>query len=152
MTPIPSLEALATFAEQFVKQQPAVVLLSGPLGAGKTAFVRASIAALAVRAGVAVPRVKSPSFVIHQRYLLGQTGVEHFDFYRLQNLSSGDLVELGYPEAVERCSAGTGWVFVEWPERVSNLKDLKATHHLEFQMKGIRGVSRLLVPKGAGAI
>lgn len=64
-----------------------VILLAGPLGAGKTVVAKGIAAGLGVRG-----RVSSPTFVIAREHPAGERGVAlvHVDAYRL----GGDLVEL----------------------------------------------------------
>lgn len=88
-----------------------VVALSGELGAGKTTFARALVAAL-LRDGHA--EVTSPTFSLHQSYDTPRLRIAHFDFYRLA--SGEEARELGFEEA-----ALEGGVIVEWPERVAAL-------------------------------
>ncbi len=117
---LPSLEALGRFAGNFVAQNPnaGAFGLYGNLGAGKTSFVRSVIEVLCKTHGVGVPRVISPSYVIHQNYALSaQIQIDHFDLYRLPSLSDEGLAELGFFESLERADKG-GWLFIEWPERL----------------------------------
>jgi tRNA threonylcarbamoyladenosine biosynthesis protein TsaE len=81
-----------------------VVLLSGPLGAGKTAFVRG----LAEGLGADPDDVSSPTFAIIQEYR-GRVLLQHVDLYRLSSVEVDDLalLELG-ADAV---------MAIEWPER-----------------------------------
>jgi tRNA threonylcarbamoyladenosine biosynthesis protein TsaE len=81
-----------------------LVLLEGPLGSGKTTFVKAVAEVL----GVTDP-VRSPSFTIANVYA-GRILVQHLDLYRLDELADEDalaLEEYARPDAVN---------LVEWPE------------------------------------
>ena len=89
-----------------------VVTLSGPLGAGKSAFARALLRALAGDPGLEVP---SPSFTLVQSYdLPGEWEAHHYDLYRLSG--PAEVAELGWDEARD------GLVIVEWPERLGALR------------------------------
>ncbi len=93
-----------------------VILLSGNLGAGKTTLVRIAIEKLS---GHPV-RVLSPSFTIHQSY--PEVGVDHFDLYRFDQATPGQLNEIGYYEVLERSN---GLCFIEWPEKSARPEDLQ---------------------------
>lgn len=88
----------------------AALALSGDLGAGKTAFVRALVRALHGDAA----GVSSPTFVFRQRYD-GVPPVEHLDLYRIED--PAEAAELGLEEAFgpDRITV------VEWPERLPGL-------------------------------
>lgn len=111
---VSDLLALRKFAEDFVKAHPdgGVFGLQGELGAGKTAFVREILQVLGFGKG----KVQSPSFTLHQSYRT-KPPVEHFDLYRLENLSKESLLEIGYWEARDQVLETGGYLFVEWPER-----------------------------------
>ena len=86
-----------------------VIALLGPLGAGKTEFVKG------IAAGLGVPddqRVASPTFVLVREYA-GRLTLFHIDAYRLSGVS--DLVDLGFDEM---CSTPDAAVAVEWADRV----------------------------------
>jgi tRNA threonylcarbamoyladenosine biosynthesis protein TsaE len=82
----------------------AVVLLSGPLGAGKTAFVRG----LAEGLGCDPDAISSPTFTIIQEYR-GPVTLQHVDLYRL---APAEVDELGLDDLFEDQIAA-----VEWAER-----------------------------------
>jgi tRNA threonylcarbamoyladenosine biosynthesis protein TsaE len=86
-----------------------VVLLSGELGAGKTAFVRG----LARGVGADPEEVASPTFVLLTHYR-GRLILHHVDLYRLGG--GGDDQELG----LEELPGEQGVLAVEWPERLSD--------------------------------
>lgn len=85
-----------------------VVLLSGELGAGKTAFVRGLAAGL----GGDPEEVASPTFVLLTAYP-GPLTLHHADLYRLSG--RGDDRELG----LEELPGPRGVLAVEWAERLS---------------------------------
>lgn len=132
-----SLERLPNFAKAFLQAHPkgAVVALSGELGAGKTTFVRAVLQILFERQEKAFQRVMSPSFVLHQSYPDTVPPVEHFDLYRLDNVSFEVLSEMGYYDALERVEQSGGFLFVEWPEKAQSFSDLHCTCQLSFQIQ-----------------
>jgi tRNA threonylcarbamoyladenosine biosynthesis protein TsaE len=81
-----------------------VVLLEGPLGAGKTAFARG----LAEGLGCDPEDVSSPTFTIVQEYR-GKVRLQHVDLYRLTPAEVDDL-------ALEDLLEGSVMA-VEWPDR-----------------------------------
>jgi tRNA threonylcarbamoyladenosine biosynthesis protein TsaE len=87
------------------------VLLSGPLGAGKSALARALIRALAGDSALDVP---SPSYTLVQAYDTPSGPLHHFDLWRLDG--AGGVIELGWDEA------RLGIVVVEWAERLGYLR------------------------------
>jgi tRNA threonylcarbamoyladenosine biosynthesis protein TsaE len=98
-------ELAADLARSFAGGE--VVLLSGELGTGKTAFVRG----LARGLGVDPDEVASPTFVLLTRYP-GRLSLHHADLYRLRG--DGDEGELGLREL----PGPSGVLAVEWAERL----------------------------------
>ncbi len=91
------------------------VLLSGPLGAGKSTLARALIRAACGNPGLDVP---SPSFTLVQSFTAGSLMLHHFDLWRLDGPDG--LAELGWDEARGDV------VIVEWPERLGDLHPVNA--------------------------
>ncbi len=83
-----------------------VILLEGPLGAGKSELARGVARGLGVR-----ETVTSPSFTILNVYDSGRVPLYHFDWYRLE--SAEELFEMGMEEYL----GGDGIALVEWPGR-----------------------------------
>ena len=81
------------------------VFLIGPLGAGKTFFIRAAAREL----GVTEP-VTSPSFTMAQTYQ-GMVTVHHLDLYRLATFSADDFPDF---DPFFEADAIT---FIEWPQQ-----------------------------------
>jgi tRNA threonylcarbamoyl adenosine modification protein YjeE len=131
---INTLEDLKIFATEFVNQHPegAVVGLSGELGAGKTAFVKEVIRVIAKDSNIVVP---SPSFTIHQSYGFLSPPVEHYDFYRMEEPSIKDLVEIGYFEQLQNTLKLNGFIFIEWAEYFQPTTMLQLSLHLKFELE-----------------
>jgi tRNA threonylcarbamoyl adenosine modification protein YjeE len=84
-----------------------VITLSGDLGAGKTAAVRALIRYLASDDSLEVP---SPTFTLAQSYDLPAFPLVHADLYRIND--AAELEEIGLSPLPEGAVA-----LIEWPER-----------------------------------
>ncbi|MFI5279649.1 MAG: tRNA (adenosine(37)-N6)-threonylcarbamoyltransferase complex ATPase subunit type 1 TsaE [Gemmatimonadales bacterium] len=116
---------LAAWGESFARalRRPAVVALSGELGAGKTTLVRAIARGLGVEGAVT-----SPTFALVHRYDAGGAPVWHVDAYRLK--AKDDVRDLGFEEMAKEPG---GVVLVEWPERLgSAAPDFTHRIHLEY--------------------
>lgn len=103
-----------------------VVTLTGDLGAGKTAFARALLRALAKDPELEVP---SPTFTLIQTYDTPRLHVVHADLYRIG--SPEELAGLGWDEAVERAA-----VLLEWPERAG---DVLPDERLDIEIRLVPG-------------
>lgn len=112
---LPSPAATERLAQWFAPRLGAgdVLLLSGPIGAGKTHFARALIQARLEAAG-ASEDVPSPTFTLVQSYAAGDLEIWHADLYRLSH--PDEIAELGLEEAF-----ATALCLVEWPDRLADL-------------------------------
>ncbi|MGY1708071.1 tRNA (adenosine(37)-N6)-threonylcarbamoyltransferase complex ATPase subunit type 1 TsaE [Geodermatophilus sp. SYSU D00758] len=114
-----------------------LVVLVGPLGAGKTAFTQGLGAAL----GVGEP-VTSPTFVIARVHRGGRLPLVHVDAYRLGGAADVDDLDLD-------ASAEESVTVVEWGQ---GLVEQLADEHLEVRLDRRDDDVRtaVLVPHGPG--
>lgn len=87
-----------------------VLLLSGPIGAGKSHFARALIR-WRMRRADALEDVPSPTFTLVQSYPLPDGEIWHADLYRLSD--PDEVEELGLAAAFDDAIC-----LVEWPDRL----------------------------------
>lgn len=106
-TPEELLRAARAFARTL--RPGDVVAIEGPLGAGKTTFVRGLV--LELQGG---GHVTSPTFTFLHEYP-GMPTIRHLDLYRLER--EEELAELGLEEAF----TPEAIVAVEWPDRAPSL-------------------------------
>lgn len=86
------------------------MLLSGPIGAGKSHLARAFIRARLGR----MEDVPSPTFTLVQTYQADDIEIWHADLYRLTH--PDEVLELGLEEAFTAAIC-----LIEWPDRLGNL-------------------------------
>lgn len=150
---VSTLDALAKFAAGFAAQLTGneIILLSGPMGAGKTEFVKQLVAALSGTApdGHKSTHTASPTYAFHHEYSIRSgafagkvPSVDHWDLYRLKN--SADLESIGFWDSV---SQSRGVICVEWPERVP-AEDWPKTRrllHLDFKLNEVEGAMARMI-------
>ena len=115
-----NLDELEKFCFSFLKKlhsnesMATVVLLSGDLGSGKTAFVKKAAKYFGVK-----ETITSPTFVILKRFKLNAhryTSLVHIDAYRLEK--EGELLKLGWSELI---TDPQNIIFLEWPENIKKI-------------------------------
>ena len=105
--------------------------LYGPMGVGKTTFIKAVCQLLGV-----VEVVTSPTFALINEYSFLPDGkVYHFDFYRINKLE--ELYDFGYEDYLY----STHYCFIEWPEKG---EDIIPDHFLKIYMKEMPDGARSL--------
>lgn len=108
----------AALAAKLIRQptlQDASIELEGPLGAGKTTFVRHLLRALGVEG-----RIKSPTYAVVEPYEVqlraeGKLHVSHFDFYRFDDPREWE--DAGFRELY----AEPGLKLAEWADKAAPL-------------------------------
>lgn len=110
-----------------------VVLLFGPLGAGKTQFVRGLAAGL----GLDPSEISSPSYALVNEHR-GRITLYHVDLYRL---SVADLPDLGLEDLYGRRTV----VAIEWAERLEEAGwDLGSSIIVELDYHAEEDAARLI--------
>jgi tRNA threonylcarbamoyladenosine biosynthesis protein TsaE len=131
--------ALARHAEL----RDATIELHGPLGAGKTTFVRHLLRALGVTGNI-----KSPTYAVVEPHDLPGLAISHFDFYRFDD--PREWVDAGLRDLF----AAPGLKLAEWPERAAALlptPDLRL--HIEPVDDDARAVvAEALTPRGVALL
>ena len=90
-----------------------VVLLQGPIGAGKTSFVQGIAKGLSIS-----DDITSPTFALSHHYNSGKIPLIHLDLYRLKSISSAKEVFFSEEEEASRSQA---ILVIEWPELIEPL-------------------------------
>ena len=92
-----------------------IVLLKGPIGAGKTSFVKGIAKGLSISEDIT-----SPTFALSHHYNSGKTPLIHLDLYRLENIVSAKEVFFSEEEEALQSKA---ILVIEWPELIEPLID-----------------------------
>ncbi len=90
-----------------------IVLLNGPIGAGKTTFVQGIARGLSISEDIT-----SPTFALSHHYYSGKIPLIHLDLYRLENTFSAK--EFFYSEE-EEALQNKAILVIEWPDLVEPL-------------------------------
>ena len=92
-----------------------IVLLQGPIGAGKTSFVQGIAKGLSISEDIT-----SPTFSLSHHYNSGIIPLIHLDLYRLENTSSAkEFFFSEQEEAIQRQAI----LVIEWPELIESVID-----------------------------
>ena len=92
-----------------------IVLLQGPIGAGKTSFVQGIANGLSI-----CEEITSPTFALSHHYNSGRIPLIHLDLYRLENISLAKEVFFSEEEeAIQREAI----LVIEWPELIEAFID-----------------------------
>jgi tRNA threonylcarbamoyladenosine biosynthesis protein TsaE len=110
----PDEAACAAFAQRLARvpalRPDTFIALAGPLGAGKTTFVRHLLRALGIE-----ERIKSPTYAVLEPYEVEGLAISHFDFYRFTD--PREWVDAGFRDVF----AAPGLKLAEWPEHAADV-------------------------------
>ena len=101
-----------SFGKNFVTNlsPKSIVILKGPIGAGKTSFVQGIGQGLCIKESIT-----SPTFALSHHYESGSMHLIHMDLYRIENsISAREL----FIEEEEELEANKGLLIIEWPELI----------------------------------
>lgn len=96
---------LAAELGKSVSRRGAIIGLSGNLGSGKTTFAKS------LATGLGIKNLKSPTFIVSQRYPHKQRYLYHLDFYRLDD--EKQLAPIGLTEIL----SSDNIVLIEWVDK-----------------------------------
>ncbi|MEA2106809.1 MAG: tRNA (adenosine(37)-N6)-threonylcarbamoyltransferase complex ATPase subunit type 1 TsaE [Bacteroidota bacterium] len=108
-----SLSDLNVVAEKFLRlmRNKKVFAFFGPMGVGKTTFIKALCNELDV-----VEIVTSPTFALINEYQTSNGEIiYHFDFYRIKKIE--EVFDFGY----EDYFYSGNYCFIEWPDKVAEI-------------------------------
>lgn len=87
-----------------------IFLFEGPMGAGKTTFIKSICSELGV-----VDKASSPTYSLVNEYESADGKIYHFDFFRIKDET--EAFDLGFEEYLD----SGNYCLIEWPEKIKNL-------------------------------
>ena len=117
------------FGQDFVKnlKPKSIVILKGPIGAGKTSFVKGIGKGLCIKESIT-----SPTFSLSNHYESGCMHLIHMDLYRIESsLSAREL----FIEEEEELETNNGLLIIEWPELIEPILESYWEIHINYANK-----------------
>ena len=101
-----------SFGKDFVKnlKPKSIIILKGPIGAGKTSFVQGIGQGLCIKESIT-----SPTFALSHHYESGSMHLIHMDLYRIESSLSAKQL---FVEEEEELEINNGILIIEWPELI----------------------------------
>ena len=109
---VKNLKETILLGGEFAKElnSNSIVLLEGPIGAGKTSFVQGVAEGLSIK-----ENITSPTFALSHHYKSGKISLFHIDLYRLEDtLSAREF----FIEEEEEANQNEAILIIEWPELI----------------------------------
>ena len=112
---VENLKETLNLGEKFSQKlnPQSIVLLKGPIGAGKTSFVQGIAKGLSISEDIT-----SPTFALSHHYNSGKVPLIHLDLYRLEKISSAKEVFFSEEEEALQSQA---ILIIEWPELIESI-------------------------------
>jgi len=117
------------FGKDFVTnlKPKSIVILKGPIGAGKTSFVKGIGQGLCIKESIT-----SPTFSLSNHYGSGSMHLIHMDLYRIENsLSAKEL----FIEEEEELETNNGLLIIEWPELIEPILEIYWKIEINYAFK-----------------
>ena len=101
-----------SFGKDFAKdlKPRSIIILKGPIGAGKTSFVKGIGIGLSIKESIT-----SPTFALSHHYQSGSMYLIHMDLYRIEDSFSAKEL---FIEEEEELETKNGILVIEWPELI----------------------------------
>jgi len=96
------------FAQELIPQS--IVLLQGPIGAGKTSFVQGIAEGLSISEDIT-----SPTFALSHHYNSGTIPLIHLDLYRIED---NEMAKELFINEEEEANQNKAIMVIEWPELI----------------------------------
>ena len=131
-----------SFGKNFVKNLKAksIVILKGPIGAGKTSFVQGVGQGLCIK-----EPITSPTFALSHHYESGSMHLIHMDLYRIENRFSAREL---FVEEEEELETNNGLLIIEWPELIEPILEIYWKIEINYAYKDGR-ILNIYEPKSS---
>ena len=120
------------FGKDFVAnlKPKSIIILKGPIGAGKTSIVQGIGQGLFINESIT-----SPTFALSHHYGSGSMHLIHMDLYRIESgLSAQEL----FTEEEEELEVNKGLLIIEWPELIEPILAKYWKIEISYAFKGGR--------------
>ena len=107
-----------SFGKDFITnlKPKSIIILKGPIGAGKTTFVQGIGQGLCIK-----EPITSPTFALSHHYESGSMPLIHMDLYRIENSFSAKALFIDEEEELEN---NNGILIIEWPELIEPMLEI----------------------------
>ena len=124
-----------SFGKDFVKnlKPKSIIILKGPIGAGKTSFVQG------IGQGLCIEEpITSPTFALSNHYESGSMHLIHMDLYRIDSSLSARELFIAEEEELE---SNDGLLIIEWPELIEPILEIFWKIEINYASKEGRNIN-----------